>query len=101
MIESLKKNLIFVIALVVIVGGGIVWFVWQGGGDEVLEAGGGIEHQSQYALVRAEILSAIATLQAVRLDVSVLDDQAFRSLSEVPRPVTKEPAVRRRNPFVP
>lgn len=100
MIESAKKNLIFIIALVVIAGGGIVWLAWQGGGDEVLEAGDDREHPSQYAAVRAEILSTIATLQAVRLDISVLDDQAFRSLSEVPRPV-KEPTVRRRNPFVP
>ena len=101
MIEALKKNLIFVIALVVIAGTGIVWFLTQSGGEEALDTAGVINQPSQYAEVRAQILSTIATLEAVQLDVSVLDDPSFRALMETPRPTIQPPTIKHRNPFIP
>jgi hypothetical protein len=100
--EMLRKNLVFIIALVVIVGAGIYWVAYHNTGDSSVDGDAIVERPSQYADVRAEILSIIATLQAVHLDISVLDDPAFRSLTETPRLGINDPLeVGRRNPFAP
>ncbi|TSC73403.1 MAG: hypothetical protein G01um101470_94 [Parcubacteria group bacterium Gr01-1014_70] len=101
MIEAIKKNLIFVGGLVAILGLGVFWLFIRDTGEIVEGEAGIIEQPSQYAQVRAEILGTIATLQAVRLDVSVLDDPAFQSLTEAPRPEDVPFAVGKRNPFLP
>ena len=101
--EALKKNLFFVIGLLLIGGFGLFWLFSKGGEDVSESADGIVENPSQYAAVRAEILSTIEMLQAVQLDISILDDPAFRSLSEVPRLWEGKPfnVGNRRNPFVP
>lgn len=81
---------------------GLYWLM-SSGDNEALEGIEGItEEPSQYAVVRAEILNTVATLQAIQLDISVLDEPAFRSLSETPRLWENQPFnVGRRNPFEP
>lgn len=100
--EALKKNLVFIIGLGVIISIGVYWFFVRESPEDIAEGVDVIEQPSQYADVRAEILGTIAILQGVRLDISVLDDPAFRSLREAPRPPEGEPfSVGRRNPFIP
>jgi hypothetical protein len=101
MIETLKNNIIFVVAIIIIIGIGVFWLFFRLDGDQ--QDGTGIINQpSQFAEVRAEILRTIATLQAVRLDVSVLDDPAFQALTEAPQPLEGVPfSGGRRNPFAP
>ena len=100
--ETLKKNLFFVVGLLLLGGLGLYWLMAGGGGEELAGADGIIDEPSKYAAVRAEILSTVAMLQAVRLDVSVLDDPAFQSLLETPRLWEGQPfTVGRRNPFTP
>lgn len=100
--ETLKKNFLFVVGLVIIGGIGLYWLVSGGGDSGNGDENGLVEQPSQYAAVRAEILATVAILQAVQLDISVLDDPAFRSLSEVPHLWENEPfKVGNRNPFLP
>ncbi|GEM_PF-6263157 len=99
--EALKKNIIFVMILVLIIGVGLYWMTSRGG-DSLDGEEGIVDQPSQYADVRAEILGTVAKLQGVRLDITVLDDPAFRSLTEVPRPWEGASfGVGRRNPFQP
>lgn len=100
MLESIKKNGVFVVGILLIGGIAVYWFAGRGN-EEELPAEGLIDQPSQFAAVRAEILGTIATLQAVRLDISVLDDPAFRSLTEAPQPPDTPFTVGKRNPFEP
>lgn len=99
--EALKKNMVFFVGLAILLVVGVYWLFTQSGDEEQRDAGI-IEKPSQYAVVRAEILGAIATLQAIRLDISVLDDPAFQSLQALPRPLEGQPfPLKKRNPFLP
>ena len=101
--EMLKKNLFFIGGLLLIGGLGLYWLMAGGNDEPSADADGIIKKPSQYAAVRAEILHTVAMLKAVKLDVTILDEPAFRSLSEVPRLWEQEPfkVGERRNPFVP
>ncbi len=99
----LKKNLFFIGGLLLIGGFGIYW-VLTSGSEDVRDGGSGVAEQpSKYAVTRAEILQTVAMLQAVKLDITILDEPAFRSLSEVPRLWEQESfkVGERRNPFTP
>lgn len=98
--ESIKNNLFFTVGLTLLGGIAAVWFFMRDTGEE-LSAEGIIEQPSQFAAARAEILGTIATLQEVRLDISVLDERAFRALTEAPQPPDVPFTVGKRNPFIP
>ena len=98
--EIIKKNFVFVGGIVLLGLFGVYWFFGRGTGEELPDTGI-IKQPSQFAAARAEILGTIATLQAVRLDISVLDDPAFQSLTEAPLPPVRTFTVRKRNPFEP
>jgi len=68
MMESIKKNIVFTVGLVVLGGFGLFWFLRDTG--ENIPEEGIIEQPSQFAASRAEILGTIATLRAVQLDIS-------------------------------
>lgn len=100
--ESIKKNAVFIVGLLVIGGLGLFWF-FRGTGEENASPEGSIEQPSKYAAARAEILGSIATLQAMKLDVSILDDPAFQALTEAPQPQETPftASTSKRNPFLP
>lgn len=98
--EAIKNNLFFVLGLTLLGGIAIFWFFMRDTGEDLLIEGI-IEQPSQFAAVRAEILGTIATLQEVRLDISVLDEPAFRALTEAPQPPDVPFTVGKRNPFIP
>ena len=99
MMESIKKNIVFTVGLVALGGFGLFWFLRDTG--ENIPEEGIVEQPSQFAASRAEILGTIATLRAVQLDISVLDDPAFRALTEAPQPPDTLFTVSKRNPFLP
>ena len=99
--ESLKKNAVFVVGLLVVGGLGLFWFL-RDTGEEIISPGGAVEEQSsKYAAVRAEILGAIEILKAMKLDVTILDEPAFQALTEAPQPTDTPFIINKRNPFVP
>lgn len=101
--ESIKKNAVFIVGLFVIGGLGLFWFL-RGAGEENISPEGVIEQQpSKFAAIRAEILGSIATLQAIKLDISILDDPAFQALTEAPQPPEAPftASTSKRNPFLP
>lgn len=98
--ETIKKNAVFVIGLLVVGGLGLFWFL-RGDGEEGASPEGVAEQSSKYAAVRAEILGSIATLQAIKLDVSILDEKSFQVLTEAPQPAGTSSPISKRNPFVP
>ena len=71
--EMIKKNAVFVIGILVIGGLGLFWFLRGTGEEDILPEGitGTTEQSNKYAAVRAEILGSIATLQAIKLDISI------------------------------
>lgn len=99
MMESIKKNMVFVVGLAVLGGLGLIWFSRDM--DESVPGDGIIEQPSEFAAVRAEILGTITTLRAVQFDISVLDDPAFQALAEAPKPPERPFTVSKRNPFLP
>ncbi len=101
MIESIKKNIVFVVGLLVIGGLGLFWFLRDTGQEDTSSLPGVAEQSSKYAAVRAEILGSIATLQAIHLDITVLDAPEFQALTEAPQPPEVPFVPKKRNPFVP
>lgn len=101
MIEALKKNSIFLVGLIALIGFGAYWFLGRDTAEDTGDSMGIIEQPSQFAAVRAEILGTIATLQAVQLDITVLDEPAFRALLESPKLPEGPFEFKKRNPFLP
>lgn len=91
-----RTNIIFIGALVLI-GAGVLWYVYSLGGEVVSVA----EQVSAVEGVRLNILATIDALRAIRLDTAILDDPAFLELREVERAVVPEALLGRPNPFVP
>mgnify|MGYP001608651935 FL=1 len=98
--ETIKNNSFFVLGLVLLIGVGIFWFFMRSAPEDA-GTEGIIEQLSQFAAVRAEILGTIATLQEIQLDISVLDEPAFRALAEAPQPPDVPVPIGKRNPFEP
>ena len=101
MVEHIKQNLFFIIGIILIGGVSVYWFLGRGVEENVEDDTGVIKQPSQFAAVRAEILGTIAILKQIRLDITVLDEPAFKSLTEAPEPPDKPTVVGKRNPFVP
>ncbi|PJE64711.1 MAG: hypothetical protein COU90_00350 [Candidatus Ryanbacteria bacterium CG10_big_fil_rev_8_21_14_0_10_43_42] len=103
----IKKNLVFIIIVLALIGGGIAWYVSRPSPEDfggVVPVGilpGTPSANSQFAEVRNKILQNIALLQRVRLDTTILDDPAFLSLEDAPEPPPRSLQIKRRNPFLP
>ena len=97
--QTFRKNIIFIVLVVVIIVAGLVWYYslepsQDGGGQDAPVSG------NEFSVVRDQILANIKALEAIRLDTTILQDEAFLRLRELQRSSIRIEAGRP-NPFLP
>ncbi len=98
MLNIIKQNKVIIIVLIVVVAG----FAWYGLSDRPTpqgllstESGG-----TAVSVEDQEIVRLLLDMRSIRLDGSIFESPAFRSLTDFGRGIIPEP-VGRRNPFAP
>ncbi len=101
-----RQNIIFILFLVVVVGLAAGWYFYfstPSGSDLVSGDGAGTARlpEASSAAVRSGILGSIAAIKEIKLDTTILEEEAFTRLEKVQRPIVPEPERGRDNPFLP
>ncbi|MBP9757994.1 MAG: hypothetical protein KBD06_05320 [Candidatus Pacebacteria bacterium] len=101
--EKIKKNMLWIIVLVVVVVGG-VWYGMSGGGVEnaqLLTTDVVNDSGSPTAdTVDRDLVETLLTLRAITLSGTIFNDPAFKVLQDFGTTIVPEP-VGRDNPFAP
>ena len=109
----MKKNIVFIVIVVAV---GVLAYLWYSSLSapsdsqqpvpvvQTPDSGTGPSNSgsepANYADVRSEILNNISTLKSIRLDISILDDPAFKALQQ-PTHIEPPPLqLGRANPFL-
>ena len=99
MLNIIKQNKIIFIVLVVVIAG----FAWFGLSDRAIPTQGLLTTETggqNMSVADQEIVRLLLDMRSIRLDGSLFEDPAFRSLRDFGRSIIAEP-VGRRNPFAP
>lgn len=106
--SGLRKNIVFVVMLLVVAVIGLVWYSSSGTPSgtsldtQTPESDArDTERATEFADVRSDILANIAAIQAITLDTTILKDPAFLVLEKPERQATGEIETGRVNPFLP
>lgn len=96
MIDLIKQNKVILIVLLIVVAAG-AWYIFAGssGTAALTESSPAGESPAEKAL-----LDSLLTLQAIKLEGQIFQDQAFMSLKDFSTQIVQEP-VGRTNPFAP
>lgn len=98
--QTFRKNIIFIILVVAILVAGVVWYYSLEPGQGVDTPGVVEGSDNEFSRVRDQILANIQALEAIRLDTTILQDEAFLRLRELQRSSMRIEAGRP-NPFLP
>ncbi|OGZ44917.1 MAG: hypothetical protein A3C84_01020 [Candidatus Ryanbacteria bacterium RIFCSPHIGHO2_02_FULL_48_12] len=100
-----RQNIIFILFLVVVVGLAAGWYFYFStpSASELVTGGAGTVRlpEASSAAVRSGILGSIAAIKEIKLDTTILEEEAFTRLEKVQRPIVPEPERGRDNPFLP
>ena len=102
--NSSRQNIIFIIALVVLVGGAILGYIYFSKGapsSGALITSDADVGSGDLATVREGVLDNIKAVKDLKLDVTILSDPAFLRLQKAVRPSVPDPGKGRANPFLP
>lgn len=101
MTEKIKKIIIWVVVVLILIAGFIV-FRNRGDDGDFLTTSGGSEDEivSGANVIGTEIIEALNQIDALKLDTSIFDDPVFTRLRDKSQPIPPEP-VGRDNPFAP
>lgn len=101
--NSSRKNIIFIIMLVLVIGIAIAGYTYFSGNTPsgpLVTLGPGAQPEA-LAVTREGILANIQAIKDIKLDVTILADPAFLRLQKVVRLPVEDPGVGRPNPFLP
>lgn len=97
--QTFRKNIIFIVLIVVILVAGLVWY-YSLEPSQSGDTKNATDSDNEFSRVRDEILANIQALEAIRLDTTILQDEAFLRLRELQRSSIRIEAGRP-NPFLP
>lgn len=105
--SGIKKNIVFIVMILIVLVVGLVWYSSYNepsvavDDESPADAIRDVERDSEYEAVRIQILANIATIEAIRLDTTILQDPAFLVLERPERQAAGPLNPGRPNPFLP
>lgn len=97
--QTFRKNIIFIVLVVIILVAGLVWY-YSLEPDQTDSGQRAAALDNEFSTIRDAILGNIQALEAIRLDTTILEDEAFLRLREIRRPAVRI-ETGRPNPFLP
>lgn len=94
---NLKKNILVIVLVAVIIGTGVMWYLYFGSTPK--EPVTRVSEEEDEAT--KDLVSMLATLQSLRIDTAFFDDPIYKSLIDFSPTIERPDDIGRENPFLP
>ncbi len=92
---KLSANLVFIILTVVILAGGVYWYVYHGSSTEAP-----LTAEVTQSVAQAQFQTLVTELEPISFDPKIFSDPRFAALVDLTTPIAPEPPGRT-DPFAP